>query len=221
MEISDLAPNPFVQFEKWYCEAVRLSTKIPDAFSLLSFKNILKLIRSGILLELPEAVALATASKDGKPSVRMVLHKGIQNERFIFFTNYNSRKSQELDQNPHAALLFYWKELARQIRVEGSVTRSSREVSEAYWNTRPRESQLSGYVSPQSKIITDKNELDTKKKEIDTLFIHKKIPCPDNWGGYELIPTAFEFWVNQEFRFHDRFVYTYQNERWALSQLAP
>lgn len=221
MEISDLEPNPFVQFEKWYSEAVRLSTKIPDAFSLLSFKNILKLIRSGILLELPEAVALATASMDGKPSVRMVLHKGIQNEHFIFFTNYNSRKSQELEQNPHAALLFYWKELARQIRVEGSVTRSSREVSEAYWNTRPRESQLSGYVSPQSKIITGKNELEDKKKEIDTLFFHKKIPCPDNWGGYELIPTSFEFWVNQEFRFHDRFVYAYQNKRWTLSQLAP
>lgn len=191
-------PDPFVQFDMWFEEA-----KASE-------------------LTLPEAVALATATSDGRPSVRMVLVKQCGQDGFVFFTNLESRKVDELAQNPSAALLFHWKSLGRQVRIEGTVEAVSDEVSRAYFDSRPRGSRLSAWASPQSKKIPDRAFLEDRVAELDRKYPEDDVPLPDFWGGYRVIPDQFEFWVNRDDRLHDRFLYVRQGDgAWKRALLAP
>ena len=190
--------NPFVQFEMWFEEA-----KISE-------------------LTLPEAVALATATSEGQPSVRMVLVKQYDRNGFVFFTNRESRKAEELGENPRAALLYHWKSLSRQVRIEGKVEAVSDEVSKAYFDSRPRGSRLSAWVSPQSEKIPDRAFLESRVAELNQKYPEDDIPLPNFWGGYRVIPDRFEFWVNRDDRLHDRFLYIWQDSgKWTRSLLAP
>lgn len=200
MELAELAPNPFVQFQHWLREAE---------------------VESG--LEFPNAMSLATVSGDGKPSLRMVLLKGMSEDSFHFFTNYESRKGQELIANPFAALCFYWEKLDRQVRVEGEVKKLSREESQAYFNSRPRGSRLGAWASPQSREIPSRAFLEEKVKESERRFQGQEaVPIPPHWGGFGLFPTRVEFWKAGINRLHDRFAYTRDaNGAWKISRLAP
>lgn len=191
-------PDPFVQFDMWFEEA-----KASE-------------------LTLPEAVALATATSDGRPSVRMVLVKQCGQDGFVFFTNLESRKVDELAENPRAALLFHWKSLGRQVRIEGTVEAVSDEASRAYFDSRPRGSRLSAWASPQSKKIPDRAFLEDRVAELDRKYPEDDVPLPDFWGGYRVIPDQFEFWVNRDDRLHDRFLYVRQGDgAWKRALLAP
>ncbi|HXB40488.1 MAG TPA: pyridoxamine 5'-phosphate oxidase [Bacteroidia bacterium] len=192
----DANNNPFKQFEKWYAEA----------------------IKSG--LSEPNAMALCTATKKGKPSSRIVLLRGLKNHGFNFFTNYYSRKGNELKENPYASLLFYWPELERQIRIEGKVVFASIKASDEYFNLRPRESRIGAWASQQSKIISGRKELDKLVKSISEKY-DEKIPRPENWGGYVLQATYYEFWQGRQNRLHDRICYSLKNGKWKKARLAP
>jgi pyridoxamine 5'-phosphate oxidase len=171
---------------------------------------------------LPEAAALGTATADGKPSVRMVLVKRVDDTGCVFHTNYESRKGGELAANPRAALLFYWGFLGRQVRIEGEVKRTSREESDAYVRSRPRGSQLSAMASPQSRTIESRAVLEERVKELAELHADAELPVPEGWGGFRLIPEAFEFWQHRDDRLHDRLLYTKQPDGgWRLERLAP
>ncbi|MCS7085510.1 MAG: pyridoxamine 5'-phosphate oxidase [Bacteroidia bacterium] len=156
--------------------------------------------------EEPTAVHLATVDARGRPSGRMVLLKGVENGGFVFYTNYESRKARELAQNPYAALTFFWPELERQVRIEGKVRRTSREESVKYFESRPRESRLAAHASPQSKPIADRAWLEKAYNQAEQRF-PDHVPCPENWGGFVLIPERFEFWQGRENRMHDRLEY--------------
>jgi pyridoxamine 5'-phosphate oxidase len=194
-ESADL--NPFVQFRKWYSE--RLAAGI----------------------EIPESVTLATASSEGRVSARTVLLKDYDNEGFVFFTNYKSRKGLQLSSNPRAALLFYWPESGRQIRIEGLAEKVSEFESETYFKTRPRESQLAAWASEQSSVIPDRKYLDEHFDSQSQKFSGKPVKKPPFWGGLRLHPVWFEFWENGEFRLHDRITYSKRDDRWILERLAP
>ena len=175
---------------------------------------------SGLLL--PEAVALATASADGAPSVRMVLLKGVDEHGFRFFTNYESRKAAELEENPRAALCFYWSVLERQVRVEGPVARVSKEESEAYFRTRPRGSRIGAWVSDQSRPIADRAALEAREREVEERFRESEVPRPTHWGGYVLDPMQIEFWQGRANRLHDRIRYAREGgEAWGVIRLQP
>lgn len=189
--------DPFCAFEAWFDEAVRAG------------------------LEMPDAATLATATADGRPSARMILHKGVRDGGFLFVTNYESRKAAELDANPRAALVFYWARLERQIRVEGLAARAPRAISREYFATRPRESQLGAWASPQSARIDDHEALDRRVAELERDYAGRDIPCPDFWGGYILVPESFEFWIGRRGRLHDRFLYERDGAQWRISRLAP
>lgn len=189
--------DPFRVFKVWFEEAAR----------------------SGI--QLPEAVTLATATRDGRPSARMVLYKGIADGGFVVFTNYESRKAREMDVNPNVALVFYWARLNRQLRIEGRAERSSLELSSEYFATRPRESQLGAWASPQSEEIDSREELDRRVSELDREYGHQNIPCPPFWGGYVIHPHTFEFWIGRDGRLHDRFLYQRSGPTWTITRLAP
>jgi pyridoxamine 5'-phosphate oxidase len=190
--------NPFEQFNLWYDEI--LASKIT----------------------MPMAMTLATATKDGKPCLRVVLLKQIDEHGLVFFTNYRSRKSKEVAENPVATLGFYWKEFERQIRVEGTITKVSREESEKYFQTRPRESQIGAHASNQSTPIGNREELDNAVKKIEQLYENKTVPCPEHWGGFCLKPDVFEFWQGREGRLHDRIEYRKIKEgSWKIQRLAP
>ncbi len=189
--------DPFRVFQSWFDEAARAG------------------------LEMPEAATLATAAPDGRPSARMVLHKGVREGGFLFVTNYTSRKAREIDTNPAAALVFYWAPLERQVRVEGRAARASRAVSREYFATRPRESQIGAWASPQSARIDDRESLDRRVEELEREYELREIPCPDFWGGYILMPESFEFWIGQRGRMHDRFLYERDGAEWKISRLAP
>ena len=196
MEMMD--PDPLVQFETWFEEA-----KVSE-------------------LTLPEAVALATATRDGQPSVRMVLVKQYDQDGFVFFTNRESRKADELAANPHAALVYHWKSLGRQVRIEGSVEPVSDDVSKAYFDSRPRRSRLSAWASPQSKTISDREFLENRMAELARKYPGDDVPLPPFWGGYRVIPEQFEFWISIEDRLHDRFLYVRQSDgEWTHALLAP
>jgi pyridoxamine 5'-phosphate oxidase len=174
----------------------------------------------------PTAMALGTASKDGRPSVRIVLFKGLSaspdGRRFPrFYTNYDSRKSRELSENPHAALAFFWPQLNRQIRIEGRIERLSAEDSTRYFHSRPRGSQIGAWASPQSRKIPDRAELLKLVEQFENRFKEGEIPRPENWGGWHLVPERIEFWQAGEFRLHDRFVYEWSGHDWKISRLAP
>lgn len=176
---------------------------------------------SGLLL--PEAVALATASADGAPSVRMVLLKGVDERGFRFFTNYESRKAVELEENPRAAMCFYWSVLERQVRVEGAVSRVSSEESEAYFRTRPHGSRIGAWASSQSRPIESRERLETREREARERFRDREVPLPPYWGGYVLRPARIEFWQGRANRLHDRLRYERegQGEGWNVTRLQP
>jgi pyridoxamine 5'-phosphate oxidase len=194
---SDLLPDPFAQFRSWLHEAV-----------------------NGPFLE-PTAMALATATRDGRPSVRMVLLKQVDDRGFVFFTNYESRKGEELLQNPHAALLFYWDALERQVRIEGEVERTSQELSREYFNSRPFASRIAAAISHQSAVIGSRAELEQKFRELAEHYEGQEVPLPPFWGGFRLIPHTFEFWQGRENRLHDRLRYSHVGGGWKIERLSP
>ncbi len=174
---------------------------------------------SGILL--PESASLATASRDGIPSSRMVLLKNFSTEGFEFFTNYGSRKAREMDENPNASLLLHWVVLERQVRVEGSVERIGEEASAAYFRTRDRGSQIGAWASRQSEELEDRSVLKEQAKEIEQRFKGQDVPAPPFWGGYRLIPECIEFWQGRLNRLHDRLSFTREGESWTARRLYP
>jgi pyridoxamine 5'-phosphate oxidase len=193
----DLDPDPLRSFERWFAEA-----REAGAFE-------------------PEAVALATATPDGAPSVRMVLAKGVDESGFRFFTNYASRKGAELEANPRAALLFHWPVLGRQVRIEGRVTRVPREETEAYARSRSPASRLSALASPQSRPVPDREWLERRVAELERDH-GADVPVPDEWGGYLLEPEAWEFWQHRPNRLHDRFRYLPSGDGgWRIERLGP
>lgn len=170
----------------------------------------------------PTAMTLSTCSKDGKPSSRIVLLKEVSNEGFVFFTNYHSRKSRELEYNPNAALCFYWPEIDQQIRIEGTVSKLSIRDSDAYFQSRPRLSQIGAWASDQSQPLRSREELLARVAELERKYADKPVPRPSFWGGYLLHPTSMEFWVNGEFRLHDRFQYRRNHgDSWIMKRLNP
>ena len=192
-----LSQDPLELFEHWFAEAKRAG------------------------VEVPEAMTLATATGAGIPSARMVLLKGADEDGFVFYTGYGSRKSDELEQNPRAALVFYWRPLGRQVRVEGSVARVSEPESAAYFATRPRGSQLAAWASLQSRPLGRREELDRRYAELEREYEGRDVPLPPHWGGYRLHPEAIEFWEHRENRLHDRLRYTRAREGWNVEMLSP
>jgi pyridoxamine 5'-phosphate oxidase len=168
----------------------------------------------------PNAMTLATADTEGVPSARIVLLKGHDEQGFRFFTNYESRKGEELAANPHAALVFFWNELERQVRIEGMIEKLSREESETYFHSRPRESQIGAWVSRQSSVVASRAELEAAEAGLQSRY-PAAVPLPDFWGGFLLRPHAVEFWQGRPGRIHDRLRYRLQNKNWLLERLAP
>jgi pyridoxamine 5'-phosphate oxidase len=197
MDERDVAADPLEQFRRWFAEAREAG------------------------VEMPEATALATAATDGRPSVRMVLLKDAGPGGFSFYTNYESRKGRELEANPHAALLFHWRPLGRQVRIEGQVDRVPADESEAYFRTRPRASRLAAWASPQSRPLAGRPELERLYAEADTRFPGADVPRPPHWGGYRLAPEAYEFWQHGDDRLHDRVRYEPAGRGWRRVRLAP
>lgn len=192
---SKVNPNPFKQFDKWFEEA--LSSNIYE----------------------PNAMILATTA-DNRPSARVVLLKGFDENGFKFYTNYNSRKGKEISINPNAALLFYWMELERQIRIEGRIEKLSKEESLEYFNSRPLDSRYGALASSQSEIIPDREYLEKKFSELKEKYGDNP-PMPDNWGGFILKPVLFEFWQGRPNRLHDRIVYEKKESNWNIYRLSP
>lgn len=173
-------------------------------------------------IPLAEAMTLATATPDGRPAARMVLLKQVDHNGFVFFTNYRSAKARQLDANPYAALVFYWNLLERQVRVEGSVVRTSAEESREYFQTRPRESQIGAWASEQSEVIAGRDVLERRAQELETLYCDRDVDCPEHWGGYRLKPERIEFWKGRIGRLHDRILYELTSGgTWTISRLAP
>jgi pyridoxamine 5'-phosphate oxidase len=173
-------------------------------------------------IPLAEAMTLATATTNGRPAARVVLLKQVDQNGFVFFTNYRSAKARQLDANPYAALVFYWNLLERQVRVEGSVVRTSAEESREYFQTRPRESQIGAWASEQSEVIAGRDVLEQRAQELETLYCDREIDCPEHWGGYRLKPERIEFWKGRVGRLHDRILYERDSSGlWTISRLAP
>jgi pyridoxamine 5'-phosphate oxidase len=169
----------------------------------------------------PDAVALATASADGEPSVRMVLHKGVDSGGFVFFTNYGSRKAHELDANPRAALCFHWAVLQRQVRISGAVSRVDAEESAAYFATRGRGSQIGAWASRQSARLESRADLERRVSDAESRFAGGEVPLPPFWGGYRLVPSRIEFWQGRADRLHDRIVFSREGDAWRTERLYP
>jgi pyridoxamine 5'-phosphate oxidase len=172
-------------------------------------------------VEVPETMTLATADSDGAPSARMVLLKGADEEGFVFYSGYVSRKAGELERNPRAALVFYWRPLGRQVRVEGRVERVSEAESAAYFATRPRGSQIAAWASQQSKALAGREDLDRRYAEHEREYDGRDVPLPPHWGGFRLRPEAIEFWQHRDNRLHDRIRYTRAREGWRSELLSP
>jgi pyridoxamine 5'-phosphate oxidase len=175
--------------------------------------------RAGIFL--PERVNLATATKDGIPSARMMLHKGLDDRGFLFYTNYESRKGRELEENPQAALTFHWSVLERQIRVEGTVEKLSSAESEAYFSSRPRGSRIGAWASDQSRAVESREQLAQRFREYDKKYPGENVPLPPFWGGWRLKPTSIEFWQGRLNRLHDRLRYDRKGDGWEITRLNP
>ena len=172
-------------------------------------------------VEVPETMTLATADSDGAPSARMVLLKGADEEGFVFYSGYVSRKAGELEQNPLAALVFYWRPLGKQVRVEGRVERVSEAESAAYFARRPRGSQIAAWASQQSKPLAGREDLDRRYAELEREYEGRDVPLPPHWGGFRLRPEAIEFWQHRDNRLHDRILYTRAREGWRSELLSP
>jgi pyridoxamine 5'-phosphate oxidase len=176
------------------------------------------------IAEVPEvnAMSLATCNARGLPSLRIVLLKSVENGKFTFFTNYQSRKGKELDENPHAALNFFWPPLERQVRIEGTVERVDEQTATTYFQSRPRESQIGAWASPQSAVINSRDLLENRKQQIETRFADAtNLPKPKQWGGYAVKPCLVEFWQGRPGRLHDRILYTLDEKDWKINRLAP
>lgn len=190
--------DPIKQFRRWFDDAIASGSR------------------------LPESMTLATATAEGKPAARVVLLKQVDEHGFVFYTNYRSAKAKELDENPQAALVFYWVGLDRQVRVEGKVARVSSAESEEYFKTRPRESQLGALASPQSEVIEGREVLEEHLRALAEEYRDREVPRPAHWGGYRLKPERIEFWENRPGRLHDRIVYDLQPDgSWTIKRLAP
>lgn len=194
---SELAPDPFTQFDRWFAFARRA------------------------WIFLPHAMAVATVDADGRPSVRMILLKGARPPGFVFYTNYDSRKGADLELNRNVAAVFHWSELQRQVRVEGAVEKLSAGESEQYFHSRPRGSQLGAWASRQSSVIPDRATLQQRYEETERKYAGAEVPLPPFWGGYRLIPERVEFWQGRAFRLHDRLVYVRDGDRWRIERLSP
>ncbi|HJU01824.1 MAG TPA: pyridoxamine 5'-phosphate oxidase [Actinomycetes bacterium] len=194
---ADVDADPVVQFGRWFEQAEQAG-----------------------LLE-PHAMTLATATADGRPSARMVLLRGFDERGFCFYSNYESRKAAELAANPRAALVFWWDKLERQVRIEGTVERTSRAESEAYFTSRPPGSQLSAAASPQSRVVPDRTVLERRVAELATAVPDGHVPLPDFWGGYRLAHEVVEFWQGRPNRLHDRLRYRRVGDAWRIERLAP
>jgi len=175
----------------------------------------------GAGIYLPESMTLATAGTDGRPAARMVLLKGFDSQGFRFFTNYESRKARELEQNPHATLVSHWAVLQRQVRIEGTVSRLTTEESEAYFRTRPRGAQIGAWASQQSSELADRKLLDDRVREYEEKFKGGEVPLPPFWGGYRLAPERIEFWQGRANRLHDRLAFERRGEAWQSRRLYP
>lgn len=198
-----------------------LSERDLDADPIRQFAAWFERARAGGAAD-PHAVTLATATTEGVPSARLVLLRGFDERGFVFFSNYDSRKGRELAQNPNAALVCYWPELRRQVRIAGTVERTTRAESEAYFRGRPLESRLGAWASPQSAVIASRDVLDERVRRIAAEYRDRDIPCPPFWGGFRLVPHIFEFWQSRPNRLHDRFRYTRQADGgWRIERLAP
>ena len=190
--------DPIKQFQLWFDEATAAG------------------------LPLAEAMTLATATPKGRPSARVVLLKQVDNDGFVFFTNYHSAKAAELESNPYAALVFYWVSLERQVRVEGKVERTSAQESQQYFQTRPRESQIGAWASPQSSVIPGRRVLEERARELEEYYRDRDIECPSHWGGYRLRADKIEFWKGRVGRLHDRILYELMTDgTWSIKRLAP
>lgn len=184
------------------------------------FREALDRARHGEVFDADRA-ALATADARGRPSVRFVLVRGCDDEGFHFFTNYESRKARELEENPWGALVWHWSSIGEQVRARGPVRRLPPEKSDAYFRDRPRESQIGAWASPQSRTIAHRNELEARVREIAERFDGAEVTRPPHWGGYTLFPEEMEIWINGEARLHDRYLYTRQDAAWRVQLLAP
>lgn len=198
LDVNAVSKDPIAQFEKWFQEA--MASNIPE----------------------PNALTLSTVSKDGRPSGRIVLLKGVERGKFVFYSNYQSQKGKELDKNPACGLTFFWAELERQVRIEGIASRTDTAASEKYFQSRPRESQVGAWASPQSAIISNREILDERVKKIQEKFDGlEKLPKPNQWGGFEVEPLKIEFWQGRPNRLHDRIVFTKVDDTWQIHRLAP
>jgi pyridoxamine 5'-phosphate oxidase len=190
-------PSPFRQFELWFEQALAAQ-----------------------LLE-PNAMTLATVTADGKPDARIVLLKGFDDRGFVFYTNFRSHKGQQLAANPHAALVFLWGDLERQVRIVGSVEKATNEEADNYFYSRPLGSRLGAWASTQSEVVPSREHLLERMTEFETQYKDREIPRPEHWGGFRVMPTEFEFWQGRPSRLHDRLRYRLQNGVWGIDRLAP
>lgn len=197
LDIDDVDPDPLKQFQVWFDDI--LKADIPE----------------------PNAMTLATATPDGTPSARMVLLKGLDEQGFAFYSNFESRKGQELAANPKAALVFWWVELERQVRIEGRVERIDAEEADQYFHSRPLGSRLGAWASPQSQVISTRDILEQQLSQLESEYQNQPVPRPPHWGGYRVIPQVIEFWQGRPNRLHDRLRYTKQGEQWQIERLAP
>jgi pyridoxamine 5'-phosphate oxidase len=198
LDAADVDSNPVRQFETWFAQAI--DAQVPE----------------------PNAMTLATADADGRPSARIVLIKGVDERGFVFFTNYDSRKGRELAANPAASLLFHWIELERQVRIEGRIVKTSDEESDKYYASRPLGSRIGAWASDQSQPLANREVLEAREREISAKYGDEP-PRPPHWGGYRLIPDVVEFWQGRPSRLHDRIVYTRTSDEdpWRIERLAP
>lgn len=195
---SEIDPNPFIQFKIWFDQA--LAAQLPE----------------------PNAMTIATATPDGSPSARMVLLKDFDERGFVFFTNYNSRKGQELAANPRASLVFWWAELERQVRILGTVEKISSAESDGYFEMRPANSRLGAWASNQSEVIASREFLEQRLQEWKSQYANQEVPRPPHWGGLRVIPTEIEFWQGRSSRLHDRLLYTRLDDGgWKIERLSP